>query len=132
MKIALKVSIYYHSMEYTQTIQIPSLQTSDLISNFGGTFGLFLGLSLLSFVEAVGILFNLFQILITFFQNKKQANKINEFQTAKMNDNSLRIEKPEIFAKNEMFTLPITNSTLQEPNINDNSQSELGSSLIIS
>ena len=113
----LKVCIYYHSMQYTQTLQIASMQTSDLMSNFGGTLGLFLGLSLLSFVEAVDILFKLFQILIT--QNKKQGNKINEFQTAKMNDNSLMIEKPEIFAKNEMFSLPITNLTLQEPNIND-------------
>jgi hypothetical protein len=39
----LAVNIYYEEMSYTYISQSPKMQLEDLISNFGGTLGLFIG-----------------------------------------------------------------------------------------
>ena len=39
----LQIQVYYQNMEYTNIEQISLLSVEDLMSNFGGTLGLFLG-----------------------------------------------------------------------------------------
>lgn len=51
-----QVSVYYGELGYEQYNEIPDTTWLDLISNIGGTLGLFLGMSFLSFVEVVDIL----------------------------------------------------------------------------
>ena len=48
-----KVNVYYESMKYEVTIDSLSVTSEDLLSKFGGTLGLFLGISFLSFIEIV-------------------------------------------------------------------------------
>jgi len=50
------ISISYQSLDYTLINQIPKMLTFDLISNLGGTLGLFLGISFLTLVELLDIL----------------------------------------------------------------------------
>lgn len=48
--------VYYSDLNYKLISQIPKTEYVDLISNLGGTLGLFLGVSFLSFVELIEIL----------------------------------------------------------------------------
>ncbi len=54
-KSFLKVNIFYESMSYTQTIENPALTFEAFISNIGGIFGLFIGISVLSFLEIIDL-----------------------------------------------------------------------------
>ena len=45
--------LYFQELKYTEIFQIPITSVTDLVSNIGGTLGLFLGISLLSFVEFI-------------------------------------------------------------------------------
>ena len=47
------MNVYYESMKYEVTIDSLSVTSEDLLSKFGGTLGLFLGISFLSFIEIV-------------------------------------------------------------------------------
>ena len=51
----VKLNIYYDSLSYTVLTETASLDIITLMSNIGGTLGLFLGVSLLTFVEFVEI-----------------------------------------------------------------------------
>lgn len=51
----VSISIYFENTKYTHISEYPKMQLFDLISSIGGIFGLFLGISLLSFVEVVEI-----------------------------------------------------------------------------
>ena len=51
----VKFSIYYDSMSYTASTESPSLDVISLLAYIGGTLGLFLGISVLTFVEFVEI-----------------------------------------------------------------------------
>ena len=73
-----KVNIYYHSMQYTTTTQVAQYQVSDLFSSFGGTLGLFLGMSFLTFAELIDLGFNLGMVLLKYFQVKKQKAKVGQ------------------------------------------------------
>ena len=52
----VKLNIYYDSLSYTVLTETASLDIITLMSNIGGTLGLFLGVSLLTFVEFVEII----------------------------------------------------------------------------
>ena len=69
-------SIYYSNLEYTLISQIPKTKTFDLVSNIGGTLGLFVGVSFISFVEIFEIVWEIF---FYFFQaqNTKVKNQEN-------------------------------------------------------
>lgn len=56
---------YYNDLKYTFISQQPKIQLFDLISMIGGIFGLFLGMGLLSFVEIIHLLFEIFLIIFT-------------------------------------------------------------------
>jgi len=58
----LKLNIYYDELSYTLINEAASLTIFEMFSNIGGTLGLFLGISLLSFIEVVEVLFNIFFI----------------------------------------------------------------------
>ncbi len=58
-EIAL-VSVYFDELKYTKIDQIPKMDLTSLISGIGGNLGLFLGLSICSFME----LFELIWIII--------------------------------------------------------------------
>ena len=47
------MNFFYENLKYTSITQIPKMIFSDLVSNVGGTLGLFLGISLLSFIEVL-------------------------------------------------------------------------------
>jgi hypothetical protein len=67
-----KVNVYYESMNYAVTTSSISITVDDLFSNFGGTLGLYLGISILSMVEIIEFGFNVFVPLIKYFKTKKQ------------------------------------------------------------
>ena len=55
----VNLNIYYDRLSFTEVTEKPSFTFVDLISNVGGTFGLFIGISLLSVLEIVEIIFEL-------------------------------------------------------------------------
>ena len=50
------IMAYYEELKYTLSVQRPKMELFDLISNVGGTFGLFLGMGLMSFIEVFEII----------------------------------------------------------------------------
>ena len=59
------IYVYYKNLKYTIISQDPKTETFNLVSSIGGTLGLFLGVSFLSFIEIFEILFEI--IFILFF-----------------------------------------------------------------
>jgi hypothetical protein len=72
-KAAIKVNIYYKSMEYISTQQMIQTSTEDLFSIIGGTVGLYIGISLLSLVEIVELGFNLILALMAYLKSRKKV-----------------------------------------------------------
>ena len=71
----ISLTIFYEEMSYTDYYEVPKTTVFDLVSTFGGVFGLFLGFSLLSFVEIVTLIFN---IIALFVVSKAVRNKVNQ------------------------------------------------------
>ena len=59
----VSLKIYYDTLSYTEIEESPSITEISLVSNIGGTLGLFLGISLLSFIEIFEILFEIMFII---------------------------------------------------------------------
>ena len=55
-KNLVQISVYYGDLGYQQFDEMEKMSISDLISNIGGTLGLFLGMSFLSFMEIIDVL----------------------------------------------------------------------------
>ena len=70
----LKLNINYQNLQYTLIEESQKTTWIDLVANIGGTLGLFLGLSFLSFVEFFEILF---ETILYFYKFNK--NKISKF-----------------------------------------------------
>ena len=68
-----RVQIFYNELKETFISEEIKTQIFDLVSNIGGTLGLFLGLSFLSLIEFFEIFF---QILIIYLLKRKNQNKI--------------------------------------------------------
>lgn len=66
----LQLSIFYGDLGYEQYDEVEDMSWLDLISNIGGTLGLFIGMSFLSFVEIVDIVL---QIVLYKNDNKKTS-----------------------------------------------------------
>lgn len=66
--------IYYDELKYTDVIDSPNMLLPDVIANIGGTLGLFVGISLLSFVEIIEIVIN---FLIIYYKNTKELKNVN-------------------------------------------------------
>ena len=69
----MDVLVYYDSQRFIQYKEAPSMTGYNLLSNIGGTLGLFLGMSLLSFVE---IIETILQLLINKIDNFFQRDHI--------------------------------------------------------
>lgn len=66
------VYIYYDELKYTEMTNLPAMLLPDLIANIGGLMGLFVGISLLSFIEFFELIINFFII----YYRKRQKRKI--------------------------------------------------------
>lgn len=58
-KTILALRVYYNELSYEHVIEMEKISMVDLVSNIGGTLGLFLGLSFLSLVEIFDVLLQL-------------------------------------------------------------------------
>lgn len=58
------VKIYYDKASYTSITEMSKIDTSDLIANIGGNFGLFIGMSFLSFAEIFEVLIEIILIIL--------------------------------------------------------------------
>ena len=72
-----KINVYYESMNYAVTTDSIAISFDSLFSNFGGTLGLYLGISFLSFIEIIEFGFNTIDPIIKYFKTKKQINFVN-------------------------------------------------------
>jgi hypothetical protein len=63
----INLNVFYDRLSFAEITEKPSFHFVDLISNVGGTFGLFIGISLLSFLEVVELIYEMLLI----FSNKK-------------------------------------------------------------
>jgi len=59
------IYVFYEDLKYTLISQQPKLQFIDLISNIGGSLGLFVGISFISFLELFEILI---EIIFIYFE----------------------------------------------------------------
>ncbi len=57
--------VYYEDLKYTLIEQKPKIELFGLISNVGGTLGLFLGFSFISLLELINLVLNFYMKLIT-------------------------------------------------------------------
>jgi hypothetical protein len=73
IKSVYSINIYYSELDYTEIGEIPNYPAINLISNIGGTLGLFLGMSLLSLFEIVEFFIQISMIAI----KPKQSNQID-------------------------------------------------------
>jgi hypothetical protein len=65
------VYIYYDQLVHTEVSAKPALEIVDIISYMGGTLGLFIGISVLSFVEIVELGFNVTRAALRRHFNRK-------------------------------------------------------------
>jgi hypothetical protein len=63
----INLNVFYDRLSFTEITEKPSFTFVDLVSNVGGTFGLFIGISLLSLLEIVELIY---EILLIYFKNK--------------------------------------------------------------
>ena len=70
----VQIWVGYRDLGYDHYVEIAKMEVIDLISNIGGTLGLFLGMSFLSIAEILDIL-----LQILFYNHNMMVNKINNF-----------------------------------------------------
>jgi hypothetical protein len=71
------VVIKFKKFTYTEVVDSPVMYVGDLISNIGGTLGLFVGISVLSFVEIIELIINIIFIYYNKWKNEKTSNAKN-------------------------------------------------------
>ena len=76
-KSLLKINVYYKDLAYTKIIETPALTIDSIIAFIGGNLGLFLGMSLLTLIEAIDFLFYIVHYRIT--QKNIDTNKVKDF-----------------------------------------------------
>jgi amiloride-sensitive sodium channel subunit beta len=76
---AVSIDIFFNSLHYMSITDSPDMSLLDLISNFGGLLGLFLGMSLLSVIECVEISIKIASILFD------SSTRPEEIETAEAN-----------------------------------------------
>lgn len=75
-KSVVRFNVFYDSLSLLEVSEKPNFTFVDLISSMGGTFGLFLGISVLSVLELVEFVFEV--ILVTWNRRKiRQSNRID-------------------------------------------------------
>ncbi len=66
----LAVNVYYTSSSYMKITESPSILIYDLAPNIGGTMGLFVGMSALSFMELIELAIEIVAYLIRKLKNR--------------------------------------------------------------
>lgn len=61
---------YFDELKILQITESPSLNLINLLANIGGTFGLFIGISILSFVEVIELTIHVFSIWFRYIKDK--------------------------------------------------------------
>ena len=61
----LSLNVFYPDLQYTKITSTPKFTTIDLISQIGGSLGMFVGFSLFHFIELIEILFLICYITLT-------------------------------------------------------------------
>ena len=61
---ALALNIYFKTLQYTLITESAKSSIVELFSNIGGTLGLFLGISLLSFVEIIELVLEILFVFL--------------------------------------------------------------------
>jgi hypothetical protein len=74
VKSIFSIYIYFNELGYTQIVEVPNYTPISLISNIGGTLGLFLGMSLLSFIEIVDLVI---QMILT--STRSNSNQVENY-----------------------------------------------------
>lgn len=72
----LAVNVFYISSSYMKISENPSILIYDLLPNIGGTMGLFVGISVLSFVEFFEIAI---ELLAIFWRKLKNSQRFKSF-----------------------------------------------------
>jgi hypothetical protein len=72
----LKVNLFYDELEYTFVEELEKTSIIDLLAGIGGTLGLCAGMSILSFVELVELIF---EIIFIYFTNKFSNSAHDQF-----------------------------------------------------
>lgn len=62
----LALNVYYDSIMYTQVDDSPAQDIGSVLSNIGGLLGLFIGISVLSFLEVVEYIYEIVYILLKY------------------------------------------------------------------
>ena len=76
----LAINVYYGKLNYKSYQEFAKTQIVDLVSNIGGTIGLFLGVSFLSFIEIIDLFFH---VTLTFMNKKQTTNRISVIPVSK-------------------------------------------------
>ena len=74
-KNLVSVFVYYDDLIYKSYTETSKMSIADLISNIGGTLGLFLGLSFLSFIEIVDVIIHIVCLLLKMHTSKVSSLK---------------------------------------------------------
>ena len=74
-KNIVSVMVYYDDLIYKSFTENAKMTIADLISNIGGTIGLFLGLSFLSFIEIVDVIIHIICLFL-----KLKTNQVSSFK----------------------------------------------------
>lgn len=61
---SLRVYIYYDSLNYVLISQYPKIEVYNFISNIGGIFSLFFGISFISFIELIEIIIEVINLIV--------------------------------------------------------------------
>ena len=69
----LKVSVFMDSLEVTTEVTSPKYDFVSFLSNIGGVMGLFTGFSVLSFLEIIELLFDMWGYVLSFLCRRKDS-----------------------------------------------------------
>lgn len=72
----VKLFVYFDDIKFTQITEAPSITFVDLIANIGGTLGLFIGISLLSFVEIIELVLEIIVVVCVNYKKKKNSKTV--------------------------------------------------------
>ena len=75
-KSFIKVNIYYKSLEYISTNQKIQITTQTLVASIGGYIGLCVGLTILSAIEVLILIIDLFSAIVSYMKNKYSMKRM--------------------------------------------------------
>lgn len=73
----VELFVYFDEIKYTEITEAPTTTFVDLIASIGGTLGLFIGVSLLSFVELIELILEIIAIFWVSYKTKMSTKIAN-------------------------------------------------------